>query len=153
MNLLDILCSPILNSNEVTRHPPQLSIQLQWAPYFGPWGHTHIIMPHVDNPISSKSQLFSHLFEAPEVLYHFNLRFTGCDMWHLWTLSGQVHRKKLVWPPQNKFILRVSWDQLAKIFGKPHLMQSSQLPVTHDEIIFRFNSLAPVTCDWTLWSK
>jgi len=29
------------------------------------------------------------------ILYHFDLRFTGCDMWHLWTLSSEVHREKI----------------------------------------------------------
>jgi len=29
------------------------------------------------------------------VLYHYNLRFTGCDMWWLWTIPDQVHWQKI----------------------------------------------------------
>ena len=74
------------------------------------------------------------------ILYHFNLRFTGCDMWHMWTLSGQVHREKIGVSGLSSFYGSVRANR-PNFFGNPiwckvhsclwHVMKSFLCSIHH----------------------
>ena len=37
---------------------------------------------------------YKHILVKLQILYYFDQVFTGCDMWHSWTLPGKVHGQK-----------------------------------------------------------